>query len=45
MLLATKDLAAERGRLEREIQDLLVDVAVKTERLEGLRLSVAAVTY
>ena len=45
MLLATKDLAEEQGRLEREIQDLLVDVAVKTERLEGLRLSVAAVTY
>lgn len=45
MLLAAKDLAEEQGRLENEIHDLQMDVAVKADRLESLRLSVAAVTY
>lgn len=45
MLLETKDLAEEQGRLENEIQDLRMDVAVKTERLENLRLSLALNTF
>jgi DNA repair exonuclease SbcCD ATPase subunit len=41
MLLTAKDLAQEQGRLESEIDDLQAEVAVKSERLEHLRHSLA----
>ena len=45
LLEITKDLAQEQGRLHAEIQDLTVDVAVKTERLQRLRQTLAYVGY
>lgn len=45
LLEITKDLAQEQGRLQAEIQDLTVDVAVKTERLQRLRQTLAYVGY
>lgn len=41
LLDQTKALAAEQGELEAEIQQLSVDVAVKGERLESLRQTLA----
>ncbi len=41
MLLTAKDLAEEQGRLEDQIQELKVEIAVKSERLETLRNAVA----
>jgi hypothetical protein len=41
MLLSAKDLAQEQGKLESEIKDLQAEVAVKAERLENLRHSLA----
>ena len=45
LLEITKDLAQEQGRLQAEIQDLTVDVAVKTERLQRLRQTLTYVGY
>jgi chromosome segregation ATPase len=45
MLLESKNLAEEQGKLENEIQDLRMNVAVKTERLENLRHSLALNTF
>ena len=41
LLDRTKELAAEQGELEAEIQQLRVDVALKGERLESLRQTLA----
>jgi hypothetical protein len=41
LLDETRDLAAEQGELEAEIQDLRVDVALKSERLTHLRQTLA----
>ena len=41
MVLTAKDLAQEQGRLESEIGELQAEVAVKSERLEKLRHSLA----
>ena len=41
LLDQTKDLAAEQGELEAEIQQLRVDVALKGERLRSLRQTLA----
>ena len=41
MLLNAKDLAQEQGKLEAEIEELHAELAVKTERLENLRHSLA----
>jgi len=41
LLDKTKELAQEQGQLETEIQDLKVDVALKTERLKNLRQTLA----
>ena len=41
MVLTAKDLAQEQGHLEAEIEELQAEVAVKAERLEQLRHSLA----
>lgn len=41
MLLSAKDLAQEQGRLDSEIAELEAEVAVKRDRLESLRHSLA----
>ena len=41
LLDRTKALAAEQGELEAEIQQLRVDVALKRERLQSLRQTLA----
>jgi gas vesicle protein len=41
LLDQTKELAQEQGQLETEIQDLKVDVALKSERLKNLRQTLA----
>jgi len=41
LLDKTKELAAEQGELEAEIQQLTVDVALKGERLQSLRQTLA----
>ena len=41
LLDRTKELAAEQGELEAEIQQLRVDVALKSERLKSLRQTLA----
>lgn len=41
MLLTAKDLAQEQGKLESEIEELQAEVAVKSDRLESLRHSLA----
>jgi hypothetical protein len=45
LLETTKDLAREQGQLEAEMQDLAVDVALKTERLQQLRQTLAYAGY
>ena len=41
LLSETKQLAEEQGQLETEIQDLKIQVALKTERLKSLRQTLA----
>lgn len=41
MLITAKDLAQEQGRLESQIEELQAEAAVKSERLENLRQSLA----
>ena len=41
LLDTTKELAAEQGKLEAEVQDLKVQVALKSERLQDLRQTLA----
>ena len=45
LLENTKDLAQEQGKLQAEIQNLTVDVALKTERLQLLRQTLAYAGY
>ena len=40
-----RGVAQERGQLETEIQELKVDIALKTERLDALRNTLAYVSY
>ncbi len=41
LLDETKTLAQEQGQLETEIEDLKIDAAVKSDRLQSLRLTLA----
>ena len=45
LLEETKSLSQEQGKLETEIQNLKVEVAVKAERLENLRQVLALASY
>jgi hypothetical protein len=45
LLLATKSLAEEKGTLKTEIQDLKVQVALKSDQLSDLRNDLAYVAY
>ena len=45
LLVRTRDLAQEQGQLEAEIQDLNVQIALKSERLYALRNTLASVTH
>jgi len=45
LLDETKDLAQEQGQLTAEIQDLKVDIALKRERLERLRHTLAYAAF
>lgn len=45
LLSKTKELAQEQGQLEAQIQDLKVEIGVKSERLDSLRNTLAYVAY
>jgi predicted nucleic acid-binding Zn-ribbon protein len=45
LLSQTKALAQEQGQLEAEVQDLNVEVALKTDQLSSLRNTLASAAY